>query len=212
MYDWVEIPRGKYKVLIGDGKAMRVLGVGSLNLKMHSKTDLKVKLNAAYVTEGIGFNLFSFHDAQAKQPITLGKNGAHLFDNRLTFPRDATGSSLFATRMDPTPTTGLPAKNNTRYYGSWLIICELVTTPDFRVEEASSILEEMVSFFSFTFLYYVRKPDTTDANQHMSSAGGGYNKLSTTLYTPASRQQSRKQHHACAVVCVRCIAVASYQQ
>ena len=107
MYNWVEIPRGKEKVLICDGKAIQVLVVGSLNLNMHSKADFSVKLNDVYVTERIGFNPFSLHDAQARQPTTLNKDGAHLFDNRLTFPRDATGSSLYATRMDPTPTTGL---------------------------------------------------------------------------------------------------------
>ena len=37
VYDWVEILLGRDKVLIGDGKAMRVLGVGSLNIKMHSQ-------------------------------------------------------------------------------------------------------------------------------------------------------------------------------
>ena len=34
-YDWVEIPPGKERVLIGDGNAMRVTGAGSLNFKMH---------------------------------------------------------------------------------------------------------------------------------------------------------------------------------
>ncbi|WP_431196408.1 hypothetical protein [Marinobacter alexandrii] len=33
MYDWVKIPPGQEKVLIGDGKEMYVLGIGSLNLK-----------------------------------------------------------------------------------------------------------------------------------------------------------------------------------
>ena len=50
---------------------MRVKGVGSLDLKMHSKTDIKFKLTGVYVTDGIGFNLFSIHDAQAMQTITL---------------------------------------------------------------------------------------------------------------------------------------------
>ena len=36
-----------------------------------------------------------------------------------------------------------------------------------------------------------------------------YNQLAVTLYTTVARQQSRKQHHACAVVFTRCIAVAS---
>ena len=109
VYDWVKIPPGKEQVLIGNGKGMRVVGVGSLNLKMHSKTDFNVKLTGVYVTEGIGFNLFSLHDAQARQTITLDKDGVHLFQNRLTFPRDEIGSCLYATRMDPTPTTALNA-------------------------------------------------------------------------------------------------------
>ena len=107
VYDWEAIPPGKEKVLIGGGKEMRVMGVGSLNLTMHSTTDLNVKLTQVYVTEGIWFNLFSLHNVQARQTITLDKNGAHLFDKRLTFPRNATGSCLYATRMDPTPTIGL---------------------------------------------------------------------------------------------------------
>ena len=39
VYDWVEITPDKEKLLIGHERAMQVLGVGSLNLKMHSKTD-----------------------------------------------------------------------------------------------------------------------------------------------------------------------------
>ncbi|CAM9960663.1 unnamed protein product, partial [Laminaria digitata] len=42
--DWVAIPAGKDKVLIGNRKGMRVIGVGSLNLRMHSKPDFNVKL------------------------------------------------------------------------------------------------------------------------------------------------------------------------
>ncbi|CAM9331230.1 unnamed protein product, partial [Laminaria digitata] len=78
VYDWIDY------VLIGNGRGMRVKGVGSLNLKMLSKTDFDVKLTGVYATEGIGFNLFSLHDAQARQTITLDKDGVHLFDNRLT--------------------------------------------------------------------------------------------------------------------------------
>ena len=65
VYDWVEIPPGKERVLIGDGKAMGVTGVGSLNLKMHSKTDFNVNLTGVYVTEGIGFNLLSLSGSSA---------------------------------------------------------------------------------------------------------------------------------------------------
>ena len=40
VYDWVEIPPQKRKIVFGDGKAMRVIEVGSLNMRMHSKTTL----------------------------------------------------------------------------------------------------------------------------------------------------------------------------
>ena len=97
------MPPGKEKVLTGDGREMRVLGLGSPNLKTHSKTDFNVNLNEVYVTEGIGFDRFCLHDAQGRQTIVLDKEGAHLFDKRLIFSRDATGSSLYATRFEPTP-------------------------------------------------------------------------------------------------------------
>ena len=85
VYDWVETPPGKEKVLNGDWKGMRVIGVGTLNLRMHSKTDFDVKLTRVCVTEGIDFDLFSIHDAQQHQKITLDKHGVHLFDFRGAF-------------------------------------------------------------------------------------------------------------------------------
>ena len=70
VYDWVEIPPGKEKVLIGHGKGMGVMGIGSLNRKMHAKVDFNVKLTNVYVKTRIGFDLFSLHDAQARQTST----------------------------------------------------------------------------------------------------------------------------------------------
>ena len=51
-------------------------------------------------------------------------------------------------------------------------------------------------------------PQTTNITWEVQGAIN--NQLATTLYTPATRQQSRKQHHACAVVCPHWSAVASY--
>ncbi|MEP5606883.1 MAG: hypothetical protein ABJP49_00105, partial [Marinobacter alexandrii] len=68
-----------------------------------------MKLTRAYWTGGIQYNRFS---AQGRQRIITDENGVHLFDNRLTFPRDSVGSRLYATRMeqtDPNPTAGLNA-------------------------------------------------------------------------------------------------------
>ena len=51
------------------------------------------------------------------------------------------------------------------------------------------------------FTCVVRNPDTTHNKQHMMNGAGrvlqpaAYN----ATYTPAAHQQSRKQHHACAV-------------
>lgn len=44
VYSWVEILPGKEKVSIADGRAMRLIGVGSLPLKMDSRSDMNVKL------------------------------------------------------------------------------------------------------------------------------------------------------------------------
>ena len=123
VYDWVEIPPGKEKVLIGRGKEMRVRGVGSLDLNMPAATDFNVKLIGVHVTGGIGFNTFSLHDAQSRQTITLDNDGVHLFhkqltfspcekdvvrhlfNKQLTFPPSKAGSYLYATRFPPTPTS-----------------------------------------------------------------------------------------------------------
>ena len=102
VYDWVEIPPGKEKVSIGDEKEMNEIGIGSLNLKLHSKTGSNVTLLRVYVTEGIQYNMFSLHEAQGRRRIIMDEDSVHLCDNRLTFLRDSVGSRLYATRMDPT--------------------------------------------------------------------------------------------------------------
>ena len=110
MYDWVEIPPGQEKVLIGDGKEINGILMGSLNLKLHSKTVFIVTLTRRLVTEGIQYNLSSIHEAQGRQRIIMDEDGVHLFDNLLTFLRDSIGSRLYAAPMDPTypnPTVGL---------------------------------------------------------------------------------------------------------
>ena len=100
VYDWVEIPRGKYHGLIGSGKNMRVVGVGSHTLQTHGATDINMKLPDVHVTEGLGFIHFSVHDGQSRETITSDQ-----FYNSLIFPRDETGCHLYATRLDPTPQT-----------------------------------------------------------------------------------------------------------
>ena len=64
-------------------------------------------------------------------------------------------------------------------------------------------------FSNFLFciiMYVIQTPQTTDSTRAVQ--GACYNQLAKTLYTPAARQQSRKQHHTRAVVCPRCITVA----
>lgn len=56
-----------------------------------------------------GFNIFSPHQAQARPTIINDKDGVHLFDNRLIFPRYSIGSCLYGIHMDPTRTAGRTA-------------------------------------------------------------------------------------------------------
>ena len=91
--------------------------------------------------------------------------------------------------------------------------------PDFAFDGVSSSLAEFMSnyfpafLFNFWFstffciMYVTQTPQTTDSTRAVQSAR--YNQLATTLYPPAACQQSRKQHHTRAVVCPRCITVAS---
>ena len=86
LYDLVMILPGKERVLIGDGKAMRETGVGSLNFKMHSKTDFNVTLTGVYVAEGIGFNHSSFHQAQARKNHYYGQRWCARFQQLPDLP------------------------------------------------------------------------------------------------------------------------------
>lgn len=83
VYDGVEIPPRKENALFGNRNEMRGLRVGRLNLQTHYKTDVNHELNGVCVTEGTSFNIFSLHEAQARQTITFDKCGAHLFETFL---------------------------------------------------------------------------------------------------------------------------------
>lgn len=58
------MPPERRKVVIEDGKAMSVIGVGSVNLRMHSNSCFDVKFTGVCVTASIGLNLVSLHHAQ----------------------------------------------------------------------------------------------------------------------------------------------------
>ena len=85
--------------------------------------------------------------------------------------------------------------------------------PDFGFDGVSSSLAEFMSTFFFVqhfflgIMYVTQTPQTTDSTRAVQ--GACCNQLVTTLYTPAACQQSRKHHHTRAVVCPRCIIVAS---
>lgn len=62
----------------------------------------------------------------------------HLFHNHLTFARDAIGSCLYATRMDPTPASGhtavpalcvVSAPSLSQNVVFWRFTCPPFTTP-----------------------------------------------------------------------------------
>ena len=96
-------------VMIGDGRAMKVLRVGSLNLELHGDTDVGVQLPRVYVEDGLAINLLSLHTIQAKHPITLESKGVHIFGGEITFPCGDSGSFLRATRLSPSHPVRLAA-------------------------------------------------------------------------------------------------------
>ena len=89
----------------------------------------------------------------------------------------------------------------------------MVTMHDFGLEGEFDPRRDH-AYFQLFFLYDVlHNPDTTEKKQHIHEGAvqhACHNQLTRTLYTPAARYQGRKQYHACAVVCTRCVAVASY--
>ena len=93
----------------------------------------------------------------------------------------------------------------------------MVTVLDFGYDGVSSSLAEFIVYFFFfnfffqlffSIMYVTQTPPTTDSPRAVQ--GACHNQLATTLYTAAACQQSKKQHHTRAVVCPRCIIVASY--
>ena len=58
-------------------------------------------------------------------------------------------------------------------------------------------------------MYVTQRPPTPKSTR-AAVQGACYNHLATTLYMSAARQWGRRQHHACAVGCLRCIGVTSY--
>lgn len=49
VYAWVDIPPEKRKFMVDDGKAMRVIVVGRLNLRIHSKTSFDANFVREYM-------------------------------------------------------------------------------------------------------------------------------------------------------------------
>ena len=81
-----------------------MIAVGSPYLRIHQdrKLDFDAQLTIVYMVKGMGYKLFSLHDLQRRHIITLDHQEVHMFDRRLTIPRDEHNSSVYATRLQPT--------------------------------------------------------------------------------------------------------------
>ena len=104
MYDLRSPPKGRHKVVVGNGVTITVRAVGCLNVMYHMQTatgvkNFCVKLTEVYLLDGIRFNLFSLHQTQLSQRIVLDAKGVHLFGGELVFPWRETGSFLRASRL-----------------------------------------------------------------------------------------------------------------
>lgn len=72
--------------MIGDGTAMKVFFVGTLNLQLHVDTDVGVQLLRVYAVGGLAINLFSLHTVQAKHAIKLDSTKVHFFGEKIILP------------------------------------------------------------------------------------------------------------------------------
>lgn len=84
-------------VTIGDGRAMKVLCVGSL--KLHGDTGIRVHLPRVHVVDGLAINISSLDAVQVKHPITLDSAGVHLYGGNIAFPREDKSSFLRTARL-----------------------------------------------------------------------------------------------------------------
>lgn len=80
-----------------------MLAIGSLNLSLHQAgRDFDVRLNGVNVSQGIAYHRFTLHDLHQRRTTVLDKEGVHVFNRQLIFPRNAHSSPLVATRLPPT--------------------------------------------------------------------------------------------------------------
>ena len=109
VFDTRAPPSDSNSVVLGNGKVMPVLAVGSLKVRFYQSSrdgpdsnGTCILLTNAYVLEGIRFN-FIFDPSGSKEPtfVLSGNDGVHLFDGRLRFDRHERSSSQFASRLPP---------------------------------------------------------------------------------------------------------------
>ena len=72
IFDFKPAPKGKDRMIVGNGNTMKVRGVGNLNLRLHMKgkngeeKSFTVLLQNVNVMDDMKFNLFSLHQVQGK--------------------------------------------------------------------------------------------------------------------------------------------------
>ena len=103
-----DIPLHQRFVQVGSGQLLRVVARGSLILEFHQwnasgeRHDVRVLLRDVSAVEGMNFNLLSLHALSSFMDITINALGVRLPPLGLLFPRNDSGSSLYATRLPPT--------------------------------------------------------------------------------------------------------------
>ncbi|CAM9485197.1 unnamed protein product, partial [Hapterophycus canaliculatus] len=75
MYDMRGISPEERRIAIGDGRALNVIGMGSLGLILHAKTEFPITVKNVILVERMHFNLFSLHCGQDTQTMILDREG-----------------------------------------------------------------------------------------------------------------------------------------
>ena len=98
-------PPGREAITIGDKRLLTVECVGNVDVEFHGYTNVRLTLtDVSYIT-GLGFNLYSVHTVSRTNLVLFDPLGAYVIGTKVTFPRNASGSYLSATRL-PARTVG----------------------------------------------------------------------------------------------------------
>ena len=112
MYDIRSPPPGREAIVIGHGRRLRGLCVGSVDVIFYGHTEVRYTLFYVSYVPGLGFNLYSLHAIQRTYVVVQGTAGTHKIGTGLAFPRGTKGSCVRGSRLPPRSITKHARQHN----------------------------------------------------------------------------------------------------